>query len=307
MAPADAEAEGCDHRIDCLEEDVAQLHEQLIKDCDVNAVDNSTRSAAQSLQPLMQQLETALEAVKSSRGKLSARMDTLEDNIRRERKSRESHLRGFSSELEETMRGLIGRIDTGLSVGAAAMRERTEATDTRLRSIIKRVEESLSVSRAAPPGRLQPPEKVEAPEAVPPQSDGTPSQTMSQQLKESFERIREQRRQLNQRTSGSTVETPRAMTNPVSPRNNQRAIGSRSLNSRVVESNLPGRGLNGLISPSLAIPRTVQVAGSGLRSGDGHAPNINSATVNGTRIPKGIPSGNQGQARLPSGCVPSLK
>ena len=62
------------------------------------------------------------------------------------------------------MREIIGRIDTGLSVGAAALRERTEATDTRLRSLINRVEESLSVSRAAPPVRLQPPEKVEAPE-----------------------------------------------------------------------------------------------------------------------------------------------
>merc|ERR1719174_474597 len=102
-------------------------------------------------------------------------MDTLEDNIRRERKSRESQLRGFSSELEDTMREIIGRIDTGLSVGAAALRERTEATDTRLRSLIKRVEESLSASRTerttdllavTDKGRLRsqpPPEKAEAP------------------------------------------------------------------------------------------------------------------------------------------------
>merc|ERR1719161_3402999 len=58
-------------------------------------------------------------------------------------------LRAFSSELETTMRGLIGRIDEGLSAGAAAMRERTDQTEDRIRGLIKRVDEGLSAGAAA--------------------------------------------------------------------------------------------------------------------------------------------------------------
>jgi len=94
-------------------------------------------------------LDGELEAERLARDGLSARMKQLEDSILQERMERQMQLRGFSTELEATMRGLIGRIDEGIAAGATLMRERTDETEARLRSLIQRVDVGLSAGAAA--------------------------------------------------------------------------------------------------------------------------------------------------------------
>lgn len=133
-----------ERRVAWLEEDVAVLHRRLRDECN-----EGDAGGDNSLRALVARLDSELSAEKLSREAMEARMTHLEDSIRHERKEREGQLRGFSSELETTMRGLISRIDEGLSAGAAAMREQTDATESRLRSLIKRVDEGLSAGAAA--------------------------------------------------------------------------------------------------------------------------------------------------------------
>merc|ERR1719336_1727960 len=66
-----------------------------------------------------------------------------------ERAAREAQMKALSSELEVTLRGLISRIDDGLSVGASKIRDRTDETENRLARLINRVDEGLTAGAAA--------------------------------------------------------------------------------------------------------------------------------------------------------------
>lgn len=138
---------GIDRRIAWLEEDVMVLHRRLRDECSEGS--EGTAANDPGLRALVARLDGDLATEKRSRESVEARIRTLEHSIIAERHDREAQIRSFSSELETTMRGLIGRIDDGLSAGAAAMRERTEQTETRLRTLIKRVDEGLSAGAAA--------------------------------------------------------------------------------------------------------------------------------------------------------------
>jgi len=142
-------ATGCQHigferRVAWLEEDVAVLRRRLLDECGEGATggDNGLRA-------LVARLDGEVMAERRLREALVTRMCALEELIQHERKEREAQLRGFSNDLESTIRELIGRIDEGLSAGALFMRERTDATETRLRNLIKRVDEGLSAGAAA--------------------------------------------------------------------------------------------------------------------------------------------------------------
>jgi len=101
------------------------------------------------LSALVARLDAELEAERLARDNLNLRIKRLEESILQERVERQSQLRGFSTELEATMRGLIGRIDEGIAAGATLMRERTDDTESRLRSLIQRVDVGLSAGAAA--------------------------------------------------------------------------------------------------------------------------------------------------------------
>lgn len=101
------------------------------------------------LAALVARLDGELEAERCARDGLDSRMRQLEDSILQERIERQTQLRGFSTELEATMRGLIGRIDEGIAAGATLMRDRTDETEARLRSLIQRVDVGLSAGAAA--------------------------------------------------------------------------------------------------------------------------------------------------------------
>jgi len=112
--------------------------------------DEGNNSVSDSgLSALVARLDGELEAERLARDSLSSRMKQLEDLILQERMERQVQLRGFSTELEATMRGLIGRVDEGVAAGATLMRERTDETEARLRSLIQRVDVGLSAGAAA--------------------------------------------------------------------------------------------------------------------------------------------------------------
>lgn len=140
---------GFERRVAWLEEDVAVLRRRLRDECDDGGGNMGGACDDLSLSALVQRLDDQVAGERRARESLQTRMNQLEDAIMLERKEREVQLRGFSAELEATMRGLIGRIDGGISACAASMRERSDETETRLRSLIRRVDEGLSAGAAA--------------------------------------------------------------------------------------------------------------------------------------------------------------
>lgn len=131
-----------ERRVAWLEEDVAVLHRRLR---DEVGEANAGAAGEAGLRALMARLDGELSAERRARETLGSRMIALEQRIEEERKERELQLRSFSSELETTVRSLITRIDDSLSTGASTMRDRTEQTEVRLRTLIQRVDEGLSV------------------------------------------------------------------------------------------------------------------------------------------------------------------
>lgn len=138
---------GFERRVAWLEEDVSVLQRRLRDECGEGGT--GCASGDQGLRALVARLDGELAAERRARGSLEARLAGLEAALMAERKEREAQLQAFSGELESTMRGIIDRIDEGLSVGAARVRERTDQTEVRLRTLISRVDEGLSVGAAA--------------------------------------------------------------------------------------------------------------------------------------------------------------
>ena len=54
----------------------------------------------------------------------------------------------LSKELETMVKKLIGRIDQGLSFSANSMKERTDQTEMRMRSMLQRVDEGITAAAA---------------------------------------------------------------------------------------------------------------------------------------------------------------
>jgi hypothetical protein len=238
------------------------LHKQLQEECHRGDDECDPGDDPESL---LKRLENELTTERNAHEALGVRIAQLEGAIRYERSAREMQLRGFSTELETTMRGLIGRIDTGLSMGASAMRERTEVTEVRLRSLIGRVDSSLSKIReeglpSQPHATAMMPTPVL--DVLAPSSDkqavsaGAPPNryAMSDPLAESFARLREQREQLQSQRQQLDRQVPRFISGNV-----QRRVSGKS--GRITPSYPIGP-----LTPSLAIPQTMQVPGSGLRT-----------------------------------------
>lgn len=235
---------GFERRVAWLEEDVAVLHRRLRDECNEGG---SVAGGDSGLRALVARLDGELSAERRSREAMEARIVSLEDSIRHERKERETQLRAFSSELETTMRGLIGRIDEGLSAGAAAMQERTDQTEDRLRGLIIRVDEGLSAGAAALQDTLV--------------STGA------------FEQMAQMQADANQAASRQARQVPNR--NPVENELSEQVLQSydhlRQEQQRYSEQQRQLNGQRGFppsqgaLSAASSTPQTVQVAGSGLQ------------------------------------------
>lgn len=129
-----------------LEEDLSMLQRRLRDECGDGV---ATGAGDPGLRQLVARLDGELGSERRSRESLEARVGRVEETVSLERSERGVALGAFSSELETTMRGLIARIDEGLSASALAMRERTDATEQRLRTLIQRVDRDLASGAAA--------------------------------------------------------------------------------------------------------------------------------------------------------------
>lgn len=251
------------------------LHRRLRDECDDSGGNMGSTCDDLGLSALVQRLDDELAGERRARESLQTRMNQLQDAIMSERKEREVQLRGFSAELEATMRGLIGRIDDGISVGAASMRERTDETETRLRSLIRRVDEGLSAGAAALQDTIS--------------SAGNTLCAGDKQRAESLTQMLSMRRQ-DSFENGKQTGTPRGCgmvacmpgaPSTVSDNLMQSWDQLRQENMRLRErraqirgecslvgmkSGSPPQGSTLLATPSLAYPSTLQVPGSSLGS-----------------------------------------
>lgn len=127
----------CEGQLSWLEEDIAILSRRVKKDCGEFA------GPPAEIAELIARLDADSAAERQSRMQLDARLKALEDAVSQQHEEREKDLQMTSNDVESAMKGLIGRIDEGLSAGASSMRQRTEQTEQALRTLIKRVDEGL--------------------------------------------------------------------------------------------------------------------------------------------------------------------
>merc|ERR1712064_82158 len=110
-------------------EDLVMLHRRFCEEA------NNSSGDELGMRQLVAGLKQEIALERTSRETLEHRVARLEDAIAGERQERDAQLREFSGELEASMRGLTGRVDEGLSAGAAALQD------------------TLSVSRSLPVSR----------------------------------------------------------------------------------------------------------------------------------------------------------
>lgn len=137
---------GFDRRLAWLEEDVALLHRRYRDERSDGA---GAVASDLSFRTLAARVDEELAEERRSREVLEARVNQLEATIIQERRDRELQLNSFSTELETVMRSLIDRIDMGLSAREVGSSDRTDETEARLRTLIRRVDEGLSAGAAA--------------------------------------------------------------------------------------------------------------------------------------------------------------
>lgn len=148
---------GFERRVAWLEEDVALLHRRLRDERGDGTATNNAGNDSNGLRMITARVDDELEKERHTRELLEARVDRLEERIVKEKRERELQLNSFSTELETVMRSLIDRIDMGLSsttanalqaAGFSAF-DRSDDTEARLRTLIKRVDEGLTAGAVA--------------------------------------------------------------------------------------------------------------------------------------------------------------
>jgi len=142
--------ESFERRIACLEEDVAMLHRRLRVEFKEGNIDNTGDHAAaksdHNIIQLVEHLDEKLAAESLARQELGARVLAVENGLTLESCERKDTLSGFSLELQTAIQSVIEKIDQGLNVGAASVREQTQSTGERIRFMMKKVNQSYSHS-----------------------------------------------------------------------------------------------------------------------------------------------------------------
>lgn len=288
-----------ERRVAWLEEDVAVIHRRVKLECGEIGGGNGADSG---LRQLVARLDGELAAERRARQLLEARMNSLEASVKRDKGEREANLKSFSTELEGVMRGLIGRIDEGLSAGAASMKERTDQTEVRMRHLIKRVDEGLSAGAAALKDTLtNTSEKLEKISETPGSRDQRPSRPeprvgavgASRGMQSPVTQQQQQQQQMMQvRASGGA--------NPANPNPMMSASRQRSPQG----SQAPSHFRSPVTTPSMAYPCSLQVPGSGLNGAQA------AQGMHVRQVPQAHPHMQQGgqpmvQGRVPVGWVPA--
>lgn len=214
-------------------------------------------------------------------------MNSLEASVKRDKGEWEANL-SFSTELEGVMRGLIGRIDEGLSAGAASMKERTDQTEVRMRHLIKRVDEGLSAGAAALKDTLtNTSEKLEKISETPGSRDQRPSRTeprvgAASRGTQSPVTQQQQQQMLQVRASGGNA-------NPMMSASRQRSPQG---------SQAPSHFRSPVATPSMAYPCSLQVPGSGLNGAQA------AQGMHVRQVPQAHPHMQQGRQPMVQGRVP---
>lgn len=237
-----------ERRVAWLEEDVAVIHRRVKLECGEIGGGGGGDSA---LRQLVSRLDGELTKEKKARQMVEARLASLEESVARDRVEREATLKSFSTELEGVMRGLIGRIDEGLSQGAASMKERTDQTEVRMRHLIKRVDEGLSAGAAALKDTL----------------------TNTGEKLGSISETREQPPPRSTRPSGERGAASRGTTSPITQQQQQQLMQVRAAQAQMASrqrspqsSQAPSHFRSPVQTPSSAYPCSLQVPGSGLNN-----------------------------------------
>jgi len=254
-----------ERRIAWLEEDVAVLHRRVKAECSELG---GGASSDPGLRALVARLDGELAQERRLRESLEARMAAMEADMKCERDEREANMKVLSADLDQTMKGLIGRIDEGLQVGAASMRERTDQTEVRLRSLIKRVDEGLTAGAAALQDTLNTANDGLDSRNVPrtsmePRPAGSRSSPPMTPMTKQQHLLQQQRQQslLNPAFGQQSPQTMQSQAGRVQPR----PAGSDPRISRGVRPvQAPSAHRSPVQTPSSAIPSSMQVPGSGL-------------------------------------------
>lgn len=266
-----------ERRVAWLEEDVAVIHRRVKLECGEIGGGNAADSGE-------------LAAERRARQLLEARMNSLEASVKRDKGEREANLKSFSTELEGVMRGLIGRIDEGLSAGAASMKERTDQTEVRMRHLIKRVDEGLSAGAAALKDTLtNTSEKLEKISETPGSRDQRPSRTeprVGAASRGTQSPVTQQQQQMLQvRASGGNA-------NPMMSASRQRSPQG---------SQAPSHFRSPVATPSMAYPCSLQVPGSGLNGAQAAQA---AQGMHVRQVPQAHPHMQQGGQPMVQGRVP---
>jgi len=277
-----------ERRVAWLEEDVAVIHRRVKLECGEIGGGNAADSG---LRQLVARLDGELAAERRARQLLEARMNSLEASVKRDKGEREANLKSFSTELEGVMRGLIGRIDEGLSAGAASMKERTDQTEVRMRHLIKRVDEGLSAGAAALKDTLtNTSEKLEKISETPGSRDQRPSRTeprvgAASRGTQSPVTQQQQQQMLQVRASGGNA-------NPMMSASRQRSPqGSQTGDTVPLQ----------MATPSMAYPCSLQVPGSGLNGAQAAQA---AQGMHVRQVPQAHPHMQQGGQPMVQGRVP---
>ncbi|CAJ1393021.1 unnamed protein product [Effrenium voratum] len=274
-----------ERRVAWLEEDVAVIHRRVKVEC----ADTGGIAGDPGLRALVARLDGELAQERRARELLEVRMSSLEEALKREHSEREANMKSFSQDLESTMRG--GRIDDGLSSGAASMRDRTDQTEVRLRSLIKRVDEGLTAGAAALQDSLS--QSANGAEKLPERSvgrdrsaapRGSVSPVTQQQQQQQHTQLQHQQQQQQPQLQHQQHHQHQQHSQHQVMR--QAAYGMSRQRSPQT-SQAPSHARSPLHTPSAAFPCSLQVPGTGL-----NAP--------GLGYPRQAPTG-----RVPMGWAPS--
>eukprot|EP00929_Paragymnodinium_shiwhaense_P102052 TRINITY_DN65258_c0_g1_i1.p1 TRINITY_DN65258_c0_g1~~TRINITY_DN65258_c0_g1_i1.p1 ORF type:complete len:404 (+),score=77.11 TRINITY_DN65258_c0_g1_i1:100-1212(+) len=273
-----------ERRLRWLEEDLNLIHQRLLR-----ATGGGGPTSDSALLDLLARLEREAQAERTARKAWLDRCGALEDEIERGRADRLEQVKSFSTELNDTIKSFAVSVEQGLQAGVQRARERAEKTEERLKVLAHKVDEGVDLVKegmqAAPSLKLQdkvkeelspvlsprlvrPPEQPPARPSEPaqPRSStprgglGTPAlaQEDISQLGESWAQLRDENERLRKIQAALQQQRSQSSSLARSLRASQHgsAIGSHKSSTIVSPREL--------LSPSLAIPQTLQVPGSGL-------------------------------------------
>lgn len=134
-----------EQRVAWLEEDVALLQRRFR--------DEGCAKDDSGLRALDSRLELEFAAERRAREAIECRVASFEESLQKEQRDRardlEERLNDFTHGIEVAMKAVVQSIEESLQSSTAAMKDRSDQTELRLRMLLKRVDEGLSAGAVA--------------------------------------------------------------------------------------------------------------------------------------------------------------